>query len=136
MADCIFCMIVDGKIPCAKVYEDEYSLAFLDINPLVWGHTLLIPKKHFVTIFDMPPEAVAACGEALQKVAQAVFKGMNAEGMNILQNNYAIAGQQIDHVHFHLLPRRAGDGFKVPWPAKKYPEGEMDKVLEKILRAF
>ncbi len=136
MADCIFCKIVSGEIPCAKVYEDDHVLAFLDINPLMPGHTLLIPKKHAETIFDMTPEETAACGAALQKVAAAVFKGMDAEGMNILQNNYEISGQEIFHVHFHLMPRTQGDGFKVPWPAKQYAPGEMEAVLKKILSAF
>lgn len=136
MSDCIFCKIVSGDIPCAKVYEDEHVLAFLDINPLMPGHTLLIPKKHAETIFDMSPEEAAACGAALPKVASAVFKGMDAEGMNILQNNHEISGQEIFHVHFHLMPRKTGDGFKVPWPAKQYGPGEMEAVLEKIRKAF
>ncbi|MEJ5349713.1 MAG: HIT family protein [Desulfosoma sp.] len=136
MTDCIFCRIVSGQIPCAKVYEDDYVLAFLDINPLMPGHTLLIPKKHAETLFDMDPQEAAACGAALQKVATAVFKGTDAEGMNILQNNYEISGQEIFHVHFHLMPRKTGDGFKVPWPAKKYGPGEMEAVLQRILQAF
>lgn len=136
MTDCIFCRIVSGQIPCAKVYEDDHVLAFLDINPLMPGHTLLIPKKHVEVLFEMTPQETAACGAALQKVAAAVFKGTDAEGMNILQNNYEISGQEIFHVHFHLLPRKSGDGFKVPWPAKKYGPGEMEAVLEKILQAF
>ncbi|ROR03223.1 HIT family protein [Desulfosoma caldarium] len=136
MTECIFCRIVSGQIPCAKVYEDEHVLAFLDINPLMPGHTLLIPKKHADTLFDMTSEEVAACGAALQKVATAVFKGTDAEGLNILQNNYEISGQEIFHVHFHLMPRKTGDGFKVPWPAKKYSPGEMERVLKRILEAF
>lgn len=136
MMECIFCRIVAGDIPCAKVYEDDRVLAFLDINPLMPGHTLLIPKKHAETLFDMTPEEAGACGAALQKVASAVFKGMDAEGLNILQNNYEISGQEIFHVHFHLMPRKTGDGFKVPWPAKKYGPGEMEAVLQRILNAF
>lgn len=132
MADCIFCMIIDGKIPAAKIYEDETVLAFLDINPVIPGHSLVVPKQHCSSIWSAPEEVLAACGRGIKKVSKAVLDGMNAEGLNVLQNNGEVAGQEIEHLHFHLIPRHRKDGFKVPWPAQPYPEGALESTLEKI----
>ncbi len=80
MPDCIFCQIIEGKLPCAKVYEDDLVISFLDINPVNTGHTLVVPKKHYVSLFDTPPDLLQACIEVSQKVARAVFKGTGASG--------------------------------------------------------
>ena len=135
MEDCIFCSIVKGEIPSAKVYEDEHCYAFLDIGPLSWGHTLVIPKKHCEHITEMPPEELAAVSRAIPKLAAAVIKATNAEGLNVLQNNGAVAGQAVAHLHVHLIPRHAGDGLGYRWNAKQYPEGMMDEVHRKLLDA-
>lgn len=132
MADCIFCMIVDGKIPAAKIYEDEWVLAFLDINPVIPGHSLVVPKCHSGMIWSAPDDVLAGCARGIKKVSKAVIEGMAAEGLNVLQNNGEIAGQEIEHLHFHLIPRYRNDGFKVPWPARPYPAGEMEATLAKI----
>ncbi len=129
MAGCIFCKIVRGEIPCAKLYEDDRVLSFLDINPINRGHALVLPKAHYVTLFDAPEEDLKACMAAVKTVAQAVYDGVGAAGLNLLQNNYRAAGQLIDHVHFHIIPRNAGDGFLKSWPAKSYAEGELNEVL-------
>ena len=136
MADCIFCKIVQGEIPCAKVYEDDLVLSFLDINPINPGHTLVLPKNHYSTLFEVAPEALEACILASQKISKAVYKTVNAAGLNFLQNNFRAAGQLIEHVHFHLIPRFDNDGFLTSWPGKEYPSGEMEKTLKKILAEF
>ena len=133
MEDCIFCKIARGEIPCARLYEDDRVLAFLDINPVAPGHALVMTKGHFPTVFETPEEDLAACIRAVKKVAGMVFRAVGAEGMNILQNNHRASGQLVDHLHFHLIPRRRGDGFLSHWPGKPYPEGEMKRVHERIL---
>ena len=132
MADCIFCKIVKGEIPCAKIYEDDRVLTFLDIGPINFGHALVVSKAHHATLLDTPEEVLEACITASRKVARAVFRATGADGMNLLQNNYRAAGQLVDHFHIHLIPRHKGDGFMASWPAKSYPSGELDKILGKI----
>lgn len=136
MADCIFCKIVRGEIPCAKLYEDDQVLSFLDINPVTAGHALVLPKQHFATFFDLPAAELQACMTTAQKVSQAVYRAMGATGLNVLQNNFRSAGQLIDHVHFHLIPRFEGDGFMTSWPAQAYPEGQLEKTLERVRAAL
>ncbi|KPK99889.1 MAG: hypothetical protein AMK75_06210 [Planctomycetes bacterium SM23_65] len=136
MNDCIFCKIVKGEIPSAKVYEDEQCLAFLDIGPLSWGHTLIVPKKHYERITEMPADEVAALSSVIPKLAAAVIKATDAEGLNVLQNNGRVSGQAVPHLHVHLIPRHAGDGLGYRWNAKSYPKGEMDRYHKKILGAL
>lgn len=133
MADCIFCKMVQGEIPCAKIYEDDLVLSFLDINPINPGHTLVLPKNHYETLFEVDPETLEACILAAQKISEAVYRGVKAAGLNFLQNNFRAAGQLIEHVHFHLIPRYEKDGFLTSWPGKEYPAGEMEKTWKKIL---
>ncbi len=132
MTDCIFCKIVKGEIPCARLYEDDFVLSFLDINPINRGHALVLPKKHYSTLFDAPEEDLKACMAAIKVVAHAVYDGMGAEGLNLLQNNYRAAGQLVGHIHFHIIPRHVGDVFLKSWPARGYAEGEMAEVLSRI----
>ena len=132
MTDCIFCKIIKGEIPCSKVYEDSKTIAFLDITPCNKGHTLVLPKKHYETMDDIPPEELQDLIVKIQKVAKAVVKAVNAEGYNVNQNNKKAAGQVIDHIHFHIIPRFSDDGHSFDWTHAKYEENEMDKVKEKI----
>ena len=103
--DCIFCKIVAGDIPAHKVYEDERSLAFLDIRPASRGHTLVIPKEHAADIYDIRPESLAATMLCAQTVARLLRAKLNPDGMNVFQNNGAAAGQEVFHYHLHLVPR-------------------------------
>jgi len=130
--DCIFCKIAAGQIPSVKIYEDENVLAFLDIGPLSEGHTLVIPKKHYAKIHECPAELLAQIGSVLPKVAGAVFGSMNAEGYNVLCNNGRASGQLVEHIHFHIIPRKAGDGVFTQWPAKQYPTGKIEEIAKKI----
>jgi histidine triad (HIT) family protein len=128
MEDCIFCKIVRGEIPSAKVLENEKVLAFLDINPVSRGHTLVIPKTHYGTFPEMPLDVLAALGEALQKIGDAVKSQLDFAGFNVLLNNDRAAGQLIDHSHFHLIPRNIGDGVMDWPPVRPYAEGEMEAI--------
>ena len=119
MSDCVFCKIAAGEIPCTKVYEDDACLTFMDIGPLADGHTLLIPKKHYEFLYDMPADEVAHLGRQLPALAKAVKEAMGAEGINVLQNNGRVSGQAVPHVHFHFIPRVADDGLGYRWPAKE-----------------
>jgi histidine triad (HIT) family protein len=132
---CIFCKIVKGEIPSEKIYEDSEVLAFLDIFPVNKGHALVIPKKHYETIMDLPDELLAKVAVAVKKVSAAVKKATNAEGISIGQSNHPEAGQAIPHVHFHVMPRYANDGFR-HWKQGKYSEGEMRIYGEKVRKAF
>ncbi|MFH1052887.1 MAG: HIT family protein [Candidatus Woesearchaeota archaeon] len=132
MNDCIFCKIVKGELPCTKVYEDDNVLAFLDISPVHPGHALVILKKHYETITDIPDNKILPLMHVLQKVCKAVKIGVDSQGYNIIMNNYKAAGQLVPHAHFHIIPRFDGDGLK-HWPQTKYQEGQAEKVRKKII---
>jgi len=110
---CVFCKIVDGQIPAMRVYEDGVCLAFLDIGPLAEGHTLVIPKGHFVRLEEMPDELLARIAPVFPRLARAVLRVTGADAYNILQNNGRPAGQEVMHVHFHIIPRQPADGLGI-----------------------
>ena len=130
--DCIFCKMVAGQIPVTKIYEDKVVLAFLDIGPLSDGHTLVIPKQHFEKLHDCPAELLSRFGSRLGKIAEAVAGAMNSEGYNVLCNNGRAAGQLVEHLHFHIIPRNTGDGVFDRWPAYKYQQGKIEEIAAKI----
>lgn len=135
MPECIFCKIVRGELPSIKVYEDADTLAFLTIEPVNTGHTLVIPKEHVANVFDATPELWAKVQETVRKVAHAVEKGTGADGVNIGMNNREHAGQVVDHIHIHLIPRFKGDGIQLmPHHDRKEEEGE--PIAIKIRGAF
>ena len=107
--DCVFCAIAAGEIPCFKVFEDDFALAYLDINPFSEGHTLVIPKAHTTGLLDTPEETLAALLARVKKVAAHLKTALGCDGFHILQNNGAAAGQTVGHIHFHIVPRRNGD---------------------------
>jgi len=139
---CIFCKIVAGEIPCHKLYEDEYVLAFLDVNPLSAGHSLVIPKGHYVTIDQMPPQVGAAIGRVLPSLSQAVMQATGSTAWNILQNNGDAAGQDVHHVHFHIIPRKPGSDRKhsspgdglaaTPWLSSPVDHEEAGTLAQQI----
>jgi histidine triad (HIT) family protein len=133
MNDCIFCKIVKGEISADKVYEDENCLAFLDITPVNPGHTLLVPKEHYENLYDLPDETLKQLAPIIKKLAIAIKKGINAEGINIGMNNERPAGQLISHAHFHIMPRFSNDGFH-HWHGQPYNEGEAKQIVSKIKR--
>ena len=107
--DCIFCAIADGEIPSFKVYEDDLVLAYLDINPFSKGHTLVIPKAHSTGLLDTGDDVLAAVVARAKKVAAHLKAALPCDGFNILQNNGEAAGQTVRHLHFHIIPRYAGE---------------------------
>ena len=135
MPDCLFCKIIRGEVPSFKVYEDEKTLAFLDIRPVNAGHTLVVPKNHATNIFDIVPEDWAAVSGTVRKLAIVIEKGVSADGVNIAMNNREHAGQVIDHPYVHIIPRFKGDGIKL-MPQRQYEVNEAESTLEKIRAAL
>jgi histidine triad (HIT) family protein len=135
--NCIFCKIVAGQIPSTKVYEDNDVLAFMDIGPIIKGHTLVIPKEHVDPITEVPLPLLQKLIAVVQKIARAQKAGLKADGINVLQANGTAAGQQVPHLHFHVVPRFNTDGHHWNWAAKKYdkPE-EMTRLAESIKAAL
>lgn len=131
-SDCIFCKIVAGEIPCAKVFESETCIAFLDIAPVNPGHALVLPKGHYPILTDVPVELGADLLDAMSRVSNAVMEATGADGLNLIQNNHEAAGQLVHHAHFHLIPRHEDDGLKL-WSQSAYENmDEMGRLAEKI----
>ncbi len=126
MAECVFCMIRDGKIPSAKVYDDERTLAFMDINPLTRGHCLVATKAHAATLYDAEVEDLKAAITTAKKVAGALRKALSPDGLNVLQANGAAAFQSVPHFHLHLIPRWTGDGKGFDW---KFVPGNREEIM-------
>ncbi|MGQ0629250.1 MAG: HIT family protein [Phycisphaerales bacterium] len=137
----IFARIIKGEIPCHKVYEDAHTIAFLDINPLSRGHTLVVPKEPAVTLDELSADSAAALGRALARVARAVRIATGTPEYNILQNNGSTAGQVVMHVHFHIIPRPAnatgpgGPGLSVTWPARTLAKEDATTLATAIAAA-
>ena len=130
--DCLFCKIVAGDIPATKVFEDDSTVAFMDIGPLAEGHVLVIPTGHYETIDQMPADEAGAMLKHLPALTKAVLAATACQGVNVLQNNGTVAHQVIMHVHFHIIPRNPGDEFHFNWPAGAYPPGRADPLAEAI----
>jgi histidine triad (HIT) family protein len=112
-AACIFCKIVGGEAPGFKVCEDALTVTFLDVFPVAVGHTLVVTREHFENLFEISPEALAAVTAASARVAKAIRKELNPDGLGVFQLNGAAAGQSVFHYHMHLIPRSTGEGFNV-----------------------
>lgn len=130
--DCLFCKIANGEIPSNIVYEDDLTVAFLDINPVNPGHTLVIPKKHSRNIFDIEPEDAEAVMLATLKVANAIKSSLKADGMNLFQCNEPAAAQEVFHFHLHLIPRFDDDSISLPWRPQPTTPDELKKTAGKI----
>jgi histidine triad (HIT) family protein len=130
--DCIFCKIASGAIPARKVLETEHCVAFLDVAPLAPGHTLLIPKVHASSLDAMPAASLAPVTAQLPALGKAIMAATSAEGYNVLLNTGAAAGQVVLHAHFHIIPRRRGDGLGYRWPAGSLADAEADALRERI----
>jgi histidine triad (HIT) family protein len=134
--DCIFCRIRDGQIPSTRVYEDERTIAFMDINPLNEGHCLVIPRGHAPTIFEAADTDLRAVIVTAKRVATAIRTALGSEGLNVLQANGAAAFQSVAHFHLHLVPRWTGDGKGFDWPQVPGDRGRIQETAEKIRRAL
>jgi histidine triad (HIT) family protein len=131
MNDCIFCKIVSGDLPSYKLFEDEHTLAILDIHPVSTGHALVIPKDHFENIYTTPAETMARLMLTAQKVAIAIKQTLSPDGINISMNNEPAAWQVIFHSHIHLIPRSLTDGFK-PLPQGNLTIEDGNSLVQKI----
>lgn len=136
-ADCIFCKIVSGQIPGAKVYEDDRVLAFMDIAPLNRGHLLVVPKEHVETIADIDPELYGHLAWVICRLAKAVQTAVKPDGMNVMQLNGKAGNQVVPHVHMHLVPRWQGDGLTIcawePVMGDKVEISATAETIEKVL---
>jgi histidine triad (HIT) family protein len=131
--ECIFCKIIKGEIPSYKLYEDDVFIAILDIRPVHFGHSLLIPKKHFVNIYDTPQDIGEKIYPVLTKLSIAIKKATNCDGLNVIQNNEEAGGQEVFHSHIHIIPRFKNDGIKFSHIHKSYENNEeMKKMAENI----
>lgn len=124
---CIFCSIIKGDIPSEDIYEDKHIKAFLDINPVTYGHTLVIPKEHFPMMTDVPDETLARTYQTSKHLMSAIKKAYEADFVTL-----AVVGIDVPHFHIHLIPRKKGDGVANFWPTTEYGEGEMKKEAERI----
>jgi histidine triad (HIT) family protein len=135
MADTIFTKIINGEIPCHRVYEDAQVLAFLDINPLSKGHTLVIPKQPAERLDQLSDDSAAAIGRVLPRICRAVMKATGATAYNVLENNGSAAHQVVMHVHFHIIPKYAdGSGLGIGWPAGQIDHQQAAQLAEEIAR--
>ena len=129
---CVFCSIIKGDIPSKKVYEDDETLAILDISQTTCGHTLVMPKKHYNNFLEMPKEEFADLMEKTQTIAKQVVENLDAKGCNILINTNEVAGQSVMHTHVHIIPRYDGnDTISIAFNENKF---DLDEVLNKIVR--
>ena len=132
---CIFCDIVDGKSGAEIIYEDENVLSFLDIRPINYGHTLVIPKNHYENFFSVPAKEMNAVIKATQNISDAVSKSLKTDGFNIVANNGTAAGQSVFHFHFHIIPRYNTDKFHFRPELKNYGSVSMKEFADKIRNA-
>jgi len=131
-ANCIFCKIVAGQMPCFQLWEDDNTLAFMDIYPANDGHCLVLAKEHYPTIFEISDEALAAVSRSLRRVARAVNQALSPTGLNLVQANGPGAHQSVAHFHVHVLPRKRGDALRLNWGVKAGDPDIIAAIAEKI----
>ncbi len=136
MSDCVFCKIVAGQIPSTKVFEDEYTLAFMDIGHVNPGHVLVTVKAHVANVFELEEAQAEAVARTSVRISKALKKAFEPEGLSVYQANGKAAGQTVFHYHVHLLPRHAGDGMELTWPVKNPPREKLEEYAGKIRSAL
>jgi histidine triad (HIT) family protein len=129
--DCIFCKIADKEIPSKILFENELTLAFLDISPISKGHTIIIPRKHFLNLEEIPDYELSEVYMVVKQLALRIHKNLKIDGYNILQNNFIAAGQVIEHFHVHIIPRNLDDKkFHLEIPRTQASEQELEEIFE------
>lgn len=129
--NCVFCKITKKEIPAEIIYEDDKVIAFLDVNPVCLGHTLVLPKEHYKDFLSTPDELICQSIKIAKQLAPKIIKAVGATDLNLITNNGPYAGQSVEHLHFHLIPR--GKDFPKPsWKTIGYKKGQMEKIAEKI----
>lgn len=134
--DCVFCRIRDGQIPSTRVYDDDLTLAVMDINPLSEGHCLVITRAHAATLFEVTEADLQAAITTAKRVALALRRALEPDGLNLLQGSGAAAFQSVPHFHLHLIPRWNGDGKGFDWPLVAGDQGRIQAVAERIRAAL
>lgn len=129
---CIFCKIAGGEIPSRTLYEDEDFRVILDISPASRGHAIILPKKHAADIYELDEKDASRIFVVAKKVAAALQKALNCEGINILQNNGEMAGQTVFHLHMHLIPRYKEDGVQIGWKTTHMEEAQFDAIADAV----
>lgn len=133
MSDCIFCKIANGEIPAKTIYEDEKFRVILDLGPATKGHALILPKEHAANLFELPEETAADAMKLAKKLGAQMMEKLQADGLNIVQNNGEVAGQTVMHYHLHIIPRYENDGQHISWkPGETTPE-ELEAVRSLIV---
>jgi len=132
MSDCVFCRIIAGQIPSTRVFEDEHTLAFMDLGQVNPGHVLVAVKKHAANIYALDDAQAAAVARVSARVARAVEAAFKPEGLSVYQANGKAAGQTVFHYHVHLLPRHESDGIEFTWPVKNPPREKLEEYAAKI----
>ena len=132
MDDCIFCMLANGQIPTATLFENDEFRAILDAGPATKGHCLILPKAHYADIYEIPADVLARAHMAAQEVSKTLTRAMKCDGLNIVQNNKPAAGQTVFHFHIHMIPRYEGEAPIVGWKPGQLTE----EAKEEILRVF
>ena len=130
--DCVFCKIVADEVPSVRVYEDDATLAFMDVNPLTEGHLLVVPKVHVRNLFEADAETLRRTIDSVQRVAYAARQALDTDSFNVLQANGPHAYQSVEHMHFHLIPRREHDGAGLDWALVPGSEEEIRRVGDRI----
>jgi histidine triad (HIT) family protein len=131
---CIFCKIARGEVPSARLIETGLAIAFLDINPVSHGHTLLVPRAHHPSLSDLPDALAGEVGSLLPRLCRAIAAATGAHGLNVIVNNGRAAGQTIDHCHWHIIPRFSDDSVNWPWPHSEYAGDELEQMRFRIER--
>lgn len=131
-ASCTFCNIVGRKAPAEVLYENDVALAILDVRPIHFGHSLIIPREHCSSFLELSPESFSGVLEASQRVARALVKALDLEGFNIFSNNGRVAGQSVFHFHFHVVPRYPNDSIRFTLDLKSYGDGEREACAQRL----
>ena len=134
--DCLFCAIVDGEIPSYKLYEDEYFYVMLDRFPKCLGHTLILPKRHARTIFDLNMEETVGLFPLAQKISVVLNKVLKFDGLNLVQNNGEASGQEVNHFHLHLIPRFEGDNMAVTYKRQDPKPEEFEDMVAQLKKGL
>ncbi len=136
MSDCIFCKIIKKEIPATVLYEDEDVLVFMDIGPIIKGHALVVSKQHYDPVTETPDAVLAKLHIIAKKIALAQVNGLGADGVNIMQNNGVAAGQEVPHIHVHVIPRYNDDKHHWNWNPKKYDDFDEMAILARKMREY
>lgn len=129
---CLYCKIARRQIPCHRIYEDELTLAFLDVDQVNPGHVIVVVRPHLESIVDLSPEQAAAAFRAVRRVARALEAAFEPEGLTVWHSDGAVGGQGIEHFHLHVLPRHANDGVSFTWPRRSPSADELASLADRI----